>query len=321
MSADDDRPHDIHDFIRKTQADLQAEYLRIQKRASEDPGTAGDQGEENWATLLRQWLPRYFHVVTKGRILCDNGYTSPQVDVIVLYPSYPGLLLDKKLYLSAGVAAAFECKTTLTAAHVRKAVQTSAALKQALPKNNGSPYKELHSGIFYGLLAHSHSWRGEKSNPQLNINTALWSSDAEFVKHPRECIDLITISDLATWHVFKLTFLSPRHFNGNPELQKIYGPNGSASTCYVCHAIGADRQNAFFSPIGTLLSKLFSDLAWTFIDMRPLEQYLRRTNANGSGEGGMRTWPIEVYSEGIRARVHSGSLSNGNAYGEWHVGF
>jgi len=39
--------HDIHDFIRRSQKELQEEYDRIQKRATEDPGTAGDQGEEN----------------------------------------------------------------------------------------------------------------------------------------------------------------------------------------------------------------------------------------------------------------------------------
>jgi len=85
----DHMDHDIHDFVRKAQGDLQAEYLRIRKRATEDPGTAGDQGEENWAALLREWLPDYFQVVTKGRILTDLGYASPQIDVLVLYPSYP----------------------------------------------------------------------------------------------------------------------------------------------------------------------------------------------------------------------------------------
>src|ERR1017187_10028086 len=139
--------HDIHDFIRKAQGDLQAEDVRIQKRAAEDPGTAGDQGEENWAALFRQWLPDYFQVITKGRILADSGYPSPQVDVLILLPSYPPILRNTKLYLSGGVAAAFECKTTLTAAHVRKAVATSAALMAALPKREGSPYKELHAGI------------------------------------------------------------------------------------------------------------------------------------------------------------------------------
>src|ERR1051326_1818360 len=149
--------HDIHDFVRRSQSELQEEYVRIQKRATEDPGTAGDQGEENWATLFREWLPHYFHIITKGRILTDSGYASPQMDVLVLYPSYPRILLDKKLYLSGGVAAAFECKTTLAARHVEEAVETSAALKGSLPKREGSPYKELNAGLIYGLLSHSHS--------------------------------------------------------------------------------------------------------------------------------------------------------------------
>ena len=65
--------HDVHDFVRRAQKELQEEYLRIRKRAAEDPGTAGDQGEENWATLFREWLPGYFQVITKGRILADSG--------------------------------------------------------------------------------------------------------------------------------------------------------------------------------------------------------------------------------------------------------
>ncbi len=313
--------HDIHDFIRKAQGDLQAEYVRIQKRATEDPGTAGDQGKENWAALFKEWLPHYFHVITKGRILTDSGYASPQIDVLVLLPSYPRILLDKKLYLSGGVAAAFECKTTLTAAHLKEAVGTSAALKAALPKREGSPYKELHAGIVYGLLAHSHSWHGENSQPIANIEHALWSADSEYVHHPRECIDFVTVSDLATWSSFKMTFLSPKHFANNAELQKIYGPNGSATTGYICHAIGGDRQKQYFSPIGGLLSGLFSRLAWTLSDMRPLEEYFRKVNLGGSGEGRMRHWPIDIYSEKIRDRVLHGQLSNGVPYDEWHVGF
>src|SRR5438094_9937474 len=98
--------HDIHNFVQRSQRELQDEYARIQKRAIEDPGTAGDQGEENWASLLRSWLPSYFRVETKGRILTSSGYASPQVDVLVLMPSYPAILLGEKLYLAGGVAAA-----------------------------------------------------------------------------------------------------------------------------------------------------------------------------------------------------------------------
>src|SRR6266700_2358351 len=237
--------HDIHDFIRRSQRELQEEYVRIQKRASEDPGTAGDQGEENWATLFREWLPHYFHVITKGRILTDTGYASPQMDVLVLYPSYPRILLDKKLYLSGGVAAAFECKTTLTARHVVEAVETSAALKDALPKREGSPYKELNAGLIYGLLSHSHSWQAPSSTPVDNIEKTLWEADLQIVKHPRECIDSVTVSDLASWKVAKMTYLSPRLDFYNDDMKRIYGPEGSATTAYVCHAIGGDRQKDY----------------------------------------------------------------------------
>ncbi|MBT1073785.1 DUF6602 domain-containing protein [Geobacter grbiciae] len=313
--------HDIHDFIKKAQKDLQAEYLRIQKRAAEDPGTAGDQGEENWASLLREWLPHYFHVVTKGRILTDSGYASPQIDVLVLYPSYPRILLDKKLYLSGGVAAAFECKTTLTAAYVKAAVETSAALKRSLPKREGTPYKELHTGIVYGLLAHSHSWKSQNSKPLDNVENSLWEADAAHVIHPKECIDFVTVSDLATWNVSKMTYLSPMLPFFNDEISKIYGPNGCATIGYIRHAVGADRQEEYFSPIGTLLSGLFSKLAWTFPDMRPLEEYFRKVNMSGSGEGRMRQWSIDIYSDTIKDRVYRGALSNGIPYDEWHIHF
>ena len=81
------KTHDLYDFMRQISAEMSAEYDRIQKRATEDPGTAGDQGEENWAALLRDLLPRNFEVVTKGRIISQDGDTSPQIDVLVLKSS------------------------------------------------------------------------------------------------------------------------------------------------------------------------------------------------------------------------------------------
>ena len=125
----DHKGHDLHDFMRQVSVEMAAEYQRIQKRSTEDPGTAGDQGEENWATLLRDWLPPSFQVVTKGRIIGSDGSTSPQVDVIVLKDVYPKKLLDKKLYLAGGVAAAFECKITLKSSHIEDAVRTARQIK------------------------------------------------------------------------------------------------------------------------------------------------------------------------------------------------
>jgi len=321
FAPDYQRHHDIHDFVLDYQRRIEAEYIRIQKRATEDSGTAGDQGEENWATLLRSWLPSYFKIVTKGRILTESGYASPQVDVLVLMPSYPSILLDKKLYLAGGVAAVFECKTTLKAEHVSKAVETSASLRKNLPKREGSPYRELNSTIIYGLLAHSHSWKGDKSTPVENVEASLWSADEKFVSHPIECIDLLCVSDLATWTVHKMTFLSPKIPSYTEAMAAIYGQNGSALTSYICHAIGQERQTDFFSPLGLLLSRLYSQLAWTFGDMRNLEEYFRKVNLCGSGAGRMRKWDLSICSPQIRDRVYNGMLSNGMSFDEWSLAF
>ena len=313
--------HDIHDFMASAQRTLQEEYARIQKRATEDPGTAGDQGEENWAALFRLWLPSYFHIVTKGRILTESGYASPQVDVIVLSPSYPKILLDKKLYLAGGVAAAFECKTTLKAEHVKSAQETSAALRKNLPKREGSPYKELNSTIIYGLLAHSHSWKGESSTPFENIEKALWKSDSDYVTHPVQCIDFVCVADLGTWAVSKMTYLSPRLPIYSEAIAAIHGKDGSANHSYCCHGIGQDRQKDYFSPVAALLSGVYSRLAWTFLDMRSLEEYFRKVDLLGSGQGSIRQWDISIYSEKIRNRVYNGLLSNGVPFDEWHIAF
>ena len=88
--------HDLFDFFKKANSNISDEYTRICRRVNEDPGTAGDQGEENWKELLESWIPPYFQIVTKGRILSDSGETSPQVDVIVLSPDYPKSLLNCK---------------------------------------------------------------------------------------------------------------------------------------------------------------------------------------------------------------------------------
>jgi hypothetical protein len=119
---------------------------------------------------LRDWLPSTYTVVTKGSIISHEGLTSPQVDVLVLKGSYPQKLLNKKLYLAAGVAAAFECKTTLKASHIEGAVKNSVSIKKLYPDRAGTPYRELHSLVIYGLLAHSHSWKAKTSAPEHSID-------------------------------------------------------------------------------------------------------------------------------------------------------
>ena len=315
------KTHDLYDFMRQISAEMSAEYNRIQTRAAEDPGTAGDQGEENWAELLRDWLPRTCVVVTKGRIISQEGVTSPQIDVLVLKGSYPKKLLNKKLYLAAGVAAAFECKTTLKAAHIEAAMKTCVRVKELYPKRTGTPYKEVHAPVIYGLLAHSHVWKKENSSPEENIEQALSESDASFVTHFRLQLDLLCVADLASWTSSVMTFLGPRQVPDWSTMAPIYGPDGSAATAYVGHTRSQERQVEHFTPIGVLISYLSQKLAWEDPSLRDLADYYRITNIAGSGMGALRTWPISIYSDVVRPRVESGMLTNGKPWDEWHVAF
>lgn len=81
--------HELQRFLDQMAVELADEYERIRLRATEDPGTAGDEGEENWANLIREIVPASYPVVTKGRILSADGRASPQIDVLVLSPAYP----------------------------------------------------------------------------------------------------------------------------------------------------------------------------------------------------------------------------------------
>ena len=316
-------PHDLHDFMLQIQHQMSAEYERISKRAAQDPGTAGDEGEENWAALLRDWLPSNYSVVTKGRIIGHDGMASGQMDVIVLKGTYPKALINKKTYLAAGVAAAFECKNTLRASHIDEAVRTSVALKGLYAGREGSPYKELHSPVIYGLLAHSHSWKGERSTPEQNVSEKLRMADRQYVHHPRLGLDLICVADLCTWHSSKYAYIDPGLFN--PELSEeaiqsgkhIY-PEPAAHTVY--NRAPYDRiPHEGGTPIGSCISDLIKRMAWENPDMRDIAEYSQQTGISGIAAGNAldrRLWPSSIYSEQIKSRVEA-SMFDRERWSEW----
>ena len=312
MSAEEPS-HDLLAFLQSAQRGLQEEYVRIRQRASDDPGTAGDQGEENWATLFRLWLPSYFRVVTKGRVLGVSGVASPQIDVLVLRPSYPPVLLDKKLYLASGVAAAFECKTTLIASHVHAATKSGAAVKKLTPRKIGRPRSELQSDVYYGLLAHSHSWKTQGSTPLDNVESNLWSAHDELVDHPYYAIDSICVSDLSSWTSITNVRTRPENRGLSDAITDVCVSKG-----YIRYAIADEQvfQAALFSPIGALLVHLYGALAWQYPEMRELETYFRSVNAGGAGHGQTRLWPGTVLSDLVRKEIIAGRLSR-TTYDEW----
>lgn len=313
--------HDLHDFFKQSQISIQAEYDRIQKNVKKDPGTAGDQGEENWKEIFEKWLPPYFSVVTKGKILFSSGYFSPQIDVLVLRPSYPPMLKNRKHYMADGVAAAFECKTTLDAGHIRDAIETCSLIKEAEETRLGSPRKELCSEIVFGVLAHSHSWKEAKSQPADNITNAIIKADLEFVKHPKNSLDFLCVADLGTWHCHKTCYVGPLAEPLSELNRERYGADGKVLTMFFRNVNGEDRQEEYFSPIGSLLAGLTDRLAWKYDDMQAFSNYFSKANAFGSGIGVSRMWELSVYSEAVRRGIYQGHWKNGCKYDDWNVIF
>ena len=301
------KTNDLHEYMVDATRQMASDYLKIEKLAAEDTGTAGDQGEENWAALLQNWLPRAFHVVTKGKILSHCGETGPQVDVLILHPEYPEGLLDKKLYLAGGVAAAFECKVTLKARDIRKTIQNGVKIRKLASQRYGSPFKELHSPIIYGLLAHSHVWKGPRSKPVENIERHLIEQDQVFVKCPREMLDVVCVADLVTWLPVKISYFGPRQVAAwSPDSSSTYGPEGAVIAAYVGASDETPNQSSQFTPIGRMIAALMRRLAWETPTLRPLAQYFKLSNIEGMAAGrGTRLWEASVYSERIREKVVS----------------
>ena len=274
---------------------------------------------------MRGWLPSTYKVVTKGKIIGQDGEPpSPQVDVLVLKSIYSDRLFNKKLYLAAGVAAAFECKTTLRREHIEKAVKNCVNIKSLYPVRKGTPYKELRAPIVYGLLAHSHSWTGKRATPEKNIERKLLKSDEKYVLHPRECLDLLCAADLGIWTSSKMTFAGPRtvrNYESTPF--SVGGPEGAALSMYVGHTPSQAHQVEYFTPIGTLISYLSRRLAWEDPALRDLADYYRFTGIAGSGGGDFQYWSNSIYSESVHHRAEAGPLSSGPAsfWDEWSFGF
>lgn len=291
------KTNDLIDFMQSLTREIGEEYDRIQKRSTEDPGTAGDQGEENWATIFKNWLPSDYHVVTKGRLLNEKGKASPQVDILILHPFYPKHLLNKKHYLTSGVIAAFECKNTLKVEHIEKSMKNSVEIRNLLKLKNSNYHEEMYSQLIYGLLAHSHSWKAEKSTPINNIQTKLVESDLKFVKHPRECLDLLCVSDLAVWSSYK-----------QPMCHKTVEKDGKFYMDWLPFPLtgyGNSNKDMFrvdtepyknFTPIGALLMRLYRKLA--LIDKRLDEFAFYIGQAIGGGSKiEYRSWQMDILSK------------------------
>jgi len=298
---------------------LNSAYLRIRARSKDDPGTAGDQAEEDWAEILRDWLPATYRIVTKGRILFDDGSSSPQVDVLVLTPSYPKGLGNEKYVFAGGVIAAFECKLTLRLSDIRRAFDTACAIKRKAPSRSGTPYDELNRPPIFGLLAHSQSLgKGARS---LQLYEAVEKCAAECPDHPRELLDVICVGDTATIvlgkHVLVGKDLSKEELEELEELEGIEA-EGAVAALYVVQ--DEDKRHVDLDSSGAILAGLVYELtrriAFEDTTIRPWADHLSGLGFYG-GIGRPLYCSEDVLSEGVRQRLRVEG-SNQEPWSKWN---
>jgi hypothetical protein len=276
-------------LFQQASREMADEYERISARSKEDPGTAGDEGEENWAELLRRWLPADLHVVTKGRIISSNGEASRQLDVLVLNSSYPKGLLNKKLYLAAGVLACFECKITLLPRHIRKAVRTGMAIGN-LARGDSS----VRHRISYGLLAHSHSIKGDKPAESV-IGEALIKADLDEIQNPGDMLDFLCVANLGTW----LALMNYMDLNMTGKVTLTTGYVGPFPEPFRQILTGGDSNSRYVAnPIGRLLTALLTQLGRNDREIAAIARYFDNVGLVGSGQGSARSWPYTMEEYG-----------------------
>lgn len=234
--------------------------------------------------LLSQWLPTTFHVVKKGRTISSTGQTSPQMDVLVLSPYYPKGLISNKLYIAAGVLAAFECKRTLLRQHIGKAVETSALLGSLVRSDIRVPHQ-----IIYGLLAHSHKIASRRRTPTSNLTDALVRADEKEIGDLRDCLDFVCVPTLGTWSLMRFT----------ATLDELEGP--VVTTSYMGPVMGYSGLGAEADAIGRFLTGLLRRLGHADRSLALIAEYFDSVGLFGTGQGTVRKWLLdEIPNELLR---------------------
>jgi hypothetical protein len=254
-----------HQWFEAVAADVAADYDRLHADAHADPQRSGHGGESTWVRLLADWLPPAYGVAARKYILPETDDEQPfETDIVVFNPGYPERLRTREGVLVGGVAAAFSVKLTLDAAGLRDGVERAARLRRGIAERHGSVRQELGSSLVVGLLAHSHSWSRADSDVARHVATTLSDLDRQLARHPRECLDLLCVSDLATWSTRRLAF-APGEGTGNPQVSSDQAARGYCRTLMLY----ATPPPA---PVGLLITDLLARLSHADPTLRPLAE-------------------------------------------------
>jgi hypothetical protein len=281
-----------------------SDYDIVKGRANDDPGTTGDHVEGKWAEVLRDWLPATYHVVTKGRILDLDGMSSRQLDAIVLHPAYPRRLRNFTYYIPEGVAAAFECKTTLRRRDVGSFIETCTSVKRMRESSSHSPRDDLHRPIVVGLLAHSVDL-GPRTRD--GVITRLWRVLEEEIQkrldQPWLLPDVFCIADTVTLALDTTIYFGDALNEVYPDTPASLS-DGAIETAYIQQRSdfeGGPEQGAV--NIAALIADVTERLAWNDETLRDLAMFFCDGRISGGGYGPTNLWTPNALSPEVWERL------------------
>jgi len=310
--------HEIFDYMKSVESQMAEEFERISKRTKENPSIAGQEGEENWAHLFRNWLPSNYHIVTRGRILSSEGVASDEVDVLVMNPSYPKHLLNKKLHFAGGVIAAFECKLKLLPSHLKKIFHNCKKIKLLESRDTGNPYDELNSQILFGILAHSHGWKSKNDTLTWNIHKSIDRNAYEIFTHPIQLPDVICIANVSTFTGQKMLLYGNDLTEDEKQLLDGIKEKGTVASGYFSHSFYMDENISDKGRVlGSLISFLTTKLAYKDNSIRPFAQYLLDTFIEGVSIGTYDLWGNDEVDPLFTIEVLNKLKSDGTVEGLW----
>lgn len=144
--------------------------------------------------IFKDFLPEGYGVVQQGHVITEDNIGSRQIDIIILKPGYPKVMVNDGYYPSESVLAGFECKLSLTLADVKDTIEKAKQIKKLFQFNVGSIDKELSTPFVYGLVALGHSVaEGEKSLKD-RVYDVIVKNSKDF-ENPSELLDLLVIPE------------------------------------------------------------------------------------------------------------------------------
>jgi hypothetical protein len=264
---------------------MQTEWERLRAEAGDDPQKVGHEGEGIWVDLLSKWLPSSYEVAKRKYILSetDDAPHSGETDIVIFSPGYPEALRERAEVLAGGVAAAFYSRLTLDADSIRDATKRAVDTRRRLEQRYDTVRGEMLGPFPVGLLSPSHCWKGARSTPFENVTNAFVARDDELVNHPRECLDLICVADLATWYTVR-----------NPWMQV-----GDQGPRCLTSAMSAHPELSP-TPIAGFVMHLLRRLSYADPSLRPMAAGLWALNLLGGGGGRAREWELDhVFSDRV----------------------